>query len=968
MNNPHEPHEPNERDSPFPGFFPFEEEWSIYFFGREQERKIILANLLTRRLTLLYGPSGVGKSSLINAGVAADLRHTSESRPISRHAKVSVQANAPLKSLDFVGTSVVSDPLLIIFKEWFGDPLASLLCLIRQSLAERFGEDFASDIEGLKLTETLRYVIRKARGTDVLIILDQFEEYFVHHPNDTGVGGFADEFSRAVVNLQLGVNFLISIREDWLARLDRFKGDIPNLFGNSIRIEHLTRSAAREAVVKPIDVYNELFEDERPKVDCRKEFVEKLLDQLIKLDNTNDERVLQPAEVPAEALIQGPHLQMVMQHFWSQIEDSSNPVLDEKRLADSGTVKRIIDSHLKTYLKHLSWRERPLAANVIRFLVAESGVKSASTAEGLAQRISTKTELEDEHTLTRIQELLEKLTRSKLLIRVTSPPPGDTRSRYQLPSDVLANPLIKWSQEVRAERKQATRALVFAVIVLFVALIVLLLAWGKKSAEAQQRSQEENARIQAALNLIRIQDERIPYSKAVLRGHSAPVTSAVFTHDNRILTASSDGTAIIWNIDRKEPATTLREPGALILAKFRPRGSKTVVTANVDGALTLWDLDKNQNLQLRPKDSHHITDVSFSPDGNMIVAASTVGEVFAWDANTGSPIKVTPATGKPIRQVGFSPSGKYLALASDDHTIRLWNGHDLNEIKVLYGHTDNVNGVAFSPKEDLLATASKDTTVRIWNLSDFSANILKGHAEGVNSVDFNSDGTQLLTTSDDTTARVWNVATRASIELIGHNDKVFSGSFSPDGSRAVTASKDTIVRIWHVGTGKSLFELKGHLGEVTYVTYSDDGHFIVTASSDATARVWSVPDRESFSIANPVLSALNPQYYGPCPTTISFIGTITALKGTGPVIYRFKGTNQRVSPDRTIFFDKPGVKSVGWYARAVSDLDGSQTLEIVEPKGLDPAKAEFTVKCTSSNGSPPPQVSPTTTPSVSPSQ
>src|SRR5689334_14534040 len=131
MNNPHEPHEPNERDSPFPGFFPFEEEWSIYFFGREQERKIILAILLTRRLTLLYGPSGVGKSSLINAGVAADLRRTSESRPISRHAKVSVQANAPLKSLDFVGTSVVSDPLLIIFKEWFGDPLASLLCLIR---------------------------------------------------------------------------------------------------------------------------------------------------------------------------------------------------------------------------------------------------------------------------------------------------------------------------------------------------------------------------------------------------------------------------------------------------------------------------------------------------------------------------------------------------------------------------------------------------------------------------------------------------------------------------------------------------------------------------------------------------------------------------------------------------------------------------------------------------------------------
>src|SRR5262245_24780241 len=60
--------------SPYKGLMPFSEKDAPFFFGRESERKIISANLRTRRLTVLFGPSGVGKSSVINAGVVYDLR------------------------------------------------------------------------------------------------------------------------------------------------------------------------------------------------------------------------------------------------------------------------------------------------------------------------------------------------------------------------------------------------------------------------------------------------------------------------------------------------------------------------------------------------------------------------------------------------------------------------------------------------------------------------------------------------------------------------------------------------------------------------------------------------------------------------------------------------------------------------------------------------------------------------------
>src|SRR6266513_5452202 len=67
-----------ERRSPFQGLSFYTEADARWFFGRSTERKIILAHLRTTRLTLLYAESGVGKSSLLRAGVAARLRELAE--------------------------------------------------------------------------------------------------------------------------------------------------------------------------------------------------------------------------------------------------------------------------------------------------------------------------------------------------------------------------------------------------------------------------------------------------------------------------------------------------------------------------------------------------------------------------------------------------------------------------------------------------------------------------------------------------------------------------------------------------------------------------------------------------------------------------------------------------------------------------------------------------------------------------
>src|SRR5438067_12314241 len=66
--------------SPYKGLAAFDDSDldALLFFGRERESEVIAANLMASRLTVLYGPSGVGKSSVLRAGVAHRLRRERE--------------------------------------------------------------------------------------------------------------------------------------------------------------------------------------------------------------------------------------------------------------------------------------------------------------------------------------------------------------------------------------------------------------------------------------------------------------------------------------------------------------------------------------------------------------------------------------------------------------------------------------------------------------------------------------------------------------------------------------------------------------------------------------------------------------------------------------------------------------------------------------------------------------------------
>ncbi|MFI0607113.1 MAG: CHAT domain-containing protein [Anaerolineae bacterium] len=264
-----------------------------------------------------------------------------------------------------------------------------------------------------------------------------------------------------------------------------------------------------------------------------------------------------------------------------------------------------------------------------------------------------------------------------------------------------------------------------------------------------------------------------------------------------------------------------------------------------DGLLSSVQSQSN-TLGFLPDHTDSVRSVAFSPDGQTLASGSSDKAIILWDIATRKP-SGRPLTGhtEPVISVAFSPDGKILASGSDDKAIILWDVAKREAIQVLSGHTDSVRSVAFSPDGKTLASGSKDDAVILWDVATRLpiGQPLTGHATVVNSVAFSPDGKTLATGSGDSTIVVWDVATRLPIgqPLSGHTAAVFSVAFSPDGKTLASGSSDKTIILWDVAKREPIGQpLTGHTNSVNSVAFSPDGKTLASGSSDKTIILWNV--------------------------------------------------------------------------------------------------------------------------------
>lgn len=231
-----------------------------------------------------------------------------------------------------------------------------------------------------------------------------------------------------------------------------------------------------------------------------------------------------------------------------------------------------------------------------------------------------------------------------------------------------------------------------------------------------------------------------------------------------------------------------------------------------------------------------ITRSILSPDGNLIASAGEDGLVMLWNRQGQKQLQWASEQGR-VMNLSFSPSGQILATAGEHGTVRLWNLQG-QPLALMQGHDRMVKGLSFSPDGQLLATAGEDQTVRLWNLQGQSLAVLTGHQDHVWGVVFSPDGQMLASAADDDTFRLWDLQGRLLKVVKANQTQLHTIRFSPDGQTLVTAGEDGRLRLWNL-EGQPLANLQGHQGRIWNVVFSADGYRIASASADGTVRLWS---------------------------------------------------------------------------------------------------------------------------------
>ena len=418
----------------------------------------------------------------------------------------------------------------------------------------------------------------------------------------------------------------------------------------------------------------------------------------------------------------------------------------------------------------------------------------------------------------------------------------EARERQDI-AEKLAETERRAKQDAQRRSRVLRRVLVLTAVVALLAIIIGGWGWGLKRKAEEQFLEATAQRLRAeSLALLAGQapmgnDDVLALQLLLAARSIAPNLDD--EANNTLLSVNSQFLSVL-NQER-DIVKIVHTPARVYSVGLSPDGRK-IVAGSADKTIRMWDAVSGNSIG-EPLRGHNkqVTSVAFSPDGTRIVSGSADNTIQLWDAATGQPIGAPLRSDNAVTSVAFNRDSTKLASGSTDGTVRIWDAVQRKQIAELRGHTRMVSGVAFSPDGTLIASGSADSTVQIWDAERHTQIAeMRGHNGPVVSVAFSPDGAHIASASNDGTVRIWDAERHIQIaEMRGHDGPVYSVAFSPDGARIASGSADETVRLWDAATGRPIgAPLRGHDGPVYGVAFSPDSLQVVSAGEDDTVRVW----------------------------------------------------------------------------------------------------------------------------------
>ncbi|RVW06310.1 NACHT and WD repeat domain-containing protein [Rhodococcus spongiicola] len=857
---------------PYRGLAPYREMDERLFFGRRPSVRRLVSTVLAAHgqgMVVVTGASGVGKSSLVQAGLIPELRGRS-------------------------GGSEHETPFAPVVFAPGAHPLAVLVAAIPE-----IGDCVAAP-DHEQVGQALRRAAERVGAKQLLLVVDQIEELFTQCDDAEERARFLTVLDHAAIELpgqepSETASVVATMRSDFYAQALSYPVLASALEQRSKTVSPLRHEDVVEVITQPAQMIGLKLEAG-------------LVDLIL-----NDLGVLAAGEGSSTVL---PLVSHLLDTMWERRHGGQLTIADYRA---TGGVRGSIASAAERAWEQLGHQERALARSITVRLVyvtnTGTDVKNRRTLEqlvasegddaGVARRVidhfvnarvlvvdGDKVELihdavivtwprlanwiQEDRSYSALRQQVEtdalhwenaKRSNSLLYHRGrldllsehaarrsdTIAPPETLLREVAAPltpaaSDFLDASVRQVRRQVRLERT-VMAALTFSTII---AVVMGVAALGAKSRAENERSTAQFQQVVALADALRESD---------------PTTSAQLSLEAwQMRPGSNDAFSRLVATENTPISRALAgHTGPIYGVAISPDGH-LLATASDDRTVRLWDFaDPSDPVQVGPElggSDQYMASVSFSPDGRLLAAGSGDGKVWIWDITSPSEPRalvdgVRAAPGA-VHNVRFSPEGRLLAVPHDDGSVTLFDtsAPAIGELPTwtLRGHSGAVRTVSFRG-ETILATSSDDRTIRLWDITDPARPVqigreLSGFDDVVHSVAFSPDGRSLAASSDDGLIRIFDTTDLAKVRLIGapvsaHTGGIWTIAFAPDGTTLASASWDGTAKLWSVDRAtRALREMKpgltGNGGGVPALAFSPDGSTIVTGGQDSLVRIWTL--------------------------------------------------------------------------------------------------------------------------------
>lgn len=389
-----------------------------------------------------------------------------------------------------------------------------------------------------------------------------------------------------------------------------------------------------------------------------------------------------------------------------------------------------------------------------------------------------------------------------------------------------------------------------------------------------------------------------------LEGHSAPIKSGCFSHDGkRIVTASNDRTVRIWEASNGHLVHVLIGHKFVVQSAYFSPDDKHIVSASWDKTIKIWNAQSGDLERTLTGHSNSVLCATYSPNSKQIASASSDHTIMIWDVKTGLALHTLHGHTDVVYSVDYSPDGQRIVSAGDT-TLKIWDAKTGVLIRNIEAHNDQVLYVTYSMDGKFIASTSKDSTIKIWDAEDGVCLQVLDTSRS-NTISFNQNSKQVVSAGGGMT--IWTIKPDYS-----HYHRMQNIGIRRIGSLFINPNGKQLLRqeyIEHSNGGKNKEEVNpelvlrdGKTGDyisnfgkhISDFNFSPNGRWIVTAYDDNTIRIWDAVSREcikTFIVNSQPIHAIcfNPDGSQIVSTETNAVRIWCST--TGELLHSFEGTD-----------------------------------------------------------------------------